>query len=118
MRDAGNSAFSLQNDEEALECYNQALLVAPADPWDGQGEDMALALANRSALFFRQGNSQQCLKDTQLALKSGYPVHLQYKLLQRHAKCLCELGMFTEAKSFFSEALSSLGKSKLGKVQL
>ena len=38
----GNHLF-----QEALECYNQALLAAPADPWDGQGEDMALALANR-----------------------------------------------------------------------
>ena len=26
--------------------------------------------------------------------RSGYPVHLQYKLLQRHAKCLCELGKY------------------------
>jgi len=24
--------------------------------------------------------------------RSGYPKHLRYKLLQRHAKCLCDLG--------------------------
>jgi len=117
MRDAGNSAFLAKNDEEALNCYNQALLAAPADPWDSQGEDLALALANRSALMLRQGNTAQGLKDTTLALKSGYPAHLQYKLLQRHAKCLCELGRFDEAKSFFREALNSLKNSKLNKDQ-
>ena len=53
LREAGNSSFSSREDETAMKCYNEALLAAPADPWDGQGEDMALAFANRSALFFR-----------------------------------------------------------------
>jgi hypothetical protein len=69
MQETGNIAFSQVNDQVrqmreagitdfitdivtvlqvALDCYNQALLVAPADSWDGQGEEMALALANRS----------------------------------------------------------------------
>ena len=47
----------------------QALRYAPADPWDEQGEDMALALANRSALFMRQKKADLCLRDTTLALK-------------------------------------------------
>ena len=109
---------------------------------------MALALANRSALYarylfsdkswhpkmllsayntsalHRQGNTAACLRDTTLALKSGYPKHLRflvlilsncdtddisrkhgcfvrYKLLQRHAKCQTELGNFGEAKAHF-----------------
>ena len=33
--------------QEALDCYNKALLAASADPRDEQGEDMALAFANR-----------------------------------------------------------------------
>ena len=53
LREAGNAAFTSRDDETAMKCYNEALLAAPADPWDGQGEDMALAFANRSALFFR-----------------------------------------------------------------
>ena len=38
---------------------------------------MALALANRSALYARQGDTASCLADTSLALKSGYPKHLR-----------------------------------------
>ena len=123
-REAGNAAFvaggvsgSAGDDGQALSCYNEALLAAPADPWDGQGEDLALALANRSALYARQGNSAACLRDTTLALRSGYPKHLRYKLLQRHAKCQTDLGNFGEAKSHFREALSSLAATKLNKEQ-
>ena len=59
---------------------------------------MALAFANRSALYFRQKKFQSSLSDTRLALKCGYPKHLKYKVLQRQAKCLYELGHFKDAK--------------------
>jgi len=101
----------------ALKCYNEALLAAPADPWDGQGEDMALALANRSALYMRQGKINECLKDANLAIKCGYPKHLKYKIYQRQAKCLCDLGKFKEAKISFREALKFLSSSKINKDQ-
>jgi len=117
MRDAGNSAFTSMDDELALQCYNEALLAAPADPWDGQGEDMALAFANRSALYMRQGKIKECLKDTSLAIKCGYPKHLKYKVYQRQAKCLCDLGNFKEAKMNFREALNFLNSSKINKEQ-
>lgn len=117
MRDAGNSAFTAQDDELALKCYNEALLAAPADPWDGQGEDMALALANRSALYKRQDKIEECLKDTNLALKCGYPKHLKYKVYQRQAECLCDLGNFKEAKFNFREALNFLNVSKINRDQ-
>ena len=83
LRDAGNTAFTSQEDETALKCYNDALLAAPADPWDEQGEDMALAFANRSALYFRQKKFEDSFNDTKLALKCGYPKHLKYKVYQR-----------------------------------
>ena len=60
LREAGNAAFTSRDDETAMKCYNEALLAAPADPWDGQGEDMALAFANRSALFFRYLDLATC----------------------------------------------------------
>jgi len=117
MRDAGNSAFTSMDDELALKCYNEALLAAPADPWDGQGEDMALAFANRSALYMRQGKTKECLKDTSLAIKCGYPKHLKYKVYQRQAKCQCDLENFKEAKTNFREALKYLSSSKISKDQ-
>ena len=117
MREAGNSAFTAQDDETALDCYNRALLAAPADPWDGQGEDMALAFANRSALYLRQGRLQDCLADTRMALKSGYPKHLKYKVLQRQAKCYCDLGNIQKAINNYREALTFLNYSKIHKDQ-
>ena len=117
LRDAGNTAFTGQEDDTALKCYNDALLAAPADPWDDQGEDMALAFANRSALYFRQKKFSDSLNDTRLALKCGYPKHLKYKVYQRQAKCLYELGHFKEAKHSYRDAINFLNFSKLNKEQ-
>ena len=108
LRDAGNTAFTGQDDDTALKCYNDALLAAPADPWDDQGEDMALAFANRSALYFRQKKYSDSLNDTKLALKCGYPKHLKYKVYQRQAKCLYELGHFKEAKHSYRDGINFL----------
>ena len=115
LRDAGNTAFTAKDDDTALKCYNDALLAAPADPWDEQGEDMALALANRSALYFRQEKFSDCLTDTKLALKTGYPKHLKYKVYQRQAKCLAELNKLKEAKRSYLDAQNFLNFSKLSK---
>ena len=117
LRDAGNTAFTSQDDETALKCYNDALLAAPADPWDEQGEDMALAFANRSALYFRQKKFEDSFNDTKLALKCGYPKHLKYKVYQRQGKCLYELGRFKEAKQSYRDALNFINFSKLNKEQ-
>ena len=54
LRDAGNSAFGSGDDSAALDCYNQAVVLAPCDTETLQGEDLAIALANRSAVFLRQ----------------------------------------------------------------
>lgn len=117
LRDAGNTAFTSQDDDSALKCYNESLLAAPADPWDQQGEDMALALANRSALFFRQHKYEYCLRDTRLALKTGYPKHLKYKVFQRQAKCLAELSRISEAINSYKDATNFINFSKISKEQ-
>ena len=65
----------------------------------------------------RQGKIKECLKDTGLAIKCGYPKHLKYKVYQRQAKCLCDLGNFKEAKTNFREALNFLINSKINKEQ-
>ena len=41
------------DDSSALDYYNQAVLLAPTDT-KGQGEDLAIALANRAAVLIRQ----------------------------------------------------------------
>ena len=95
----------------------QALLAAPADTWNGQGEDMALAFANRSALFMRQGRLRQCMEDNTIALSSGYPKHLSYKMYQRLAKCASQVGMMKDAKKYYEDVLASFEFSKMNKEQ-
>eukprot|EP00095_Tigriopus_kingsejongensis_P005207 maker-scaffold408_size180710-snap-gene-0.32 protein:Tk05207 transcript:maker-scaffold408_size180710-snap-gene-0.32-mRNA-1 annotation:"hypothetical protein KGM_11275" len=113
LRDAGNTAFSKGDDATALDCYNQAVILAPCDTHSGEGEDLAISAANRSAVMYRQEKYGDC----ELAAESGYPQHLQYKLFQRHANCLCELFRFKEAQGLFERATNALAHSKLNQSQ-
>ena len=65
----------------------------------------------------RQENYAAALTDTKLAIKCGYPKHLKYKVYQRQAKCLSELGDFTQAKINFNNAINFLNFSKINKEQ-
>ena len=78
---------------------------------------MALAFANRSALFFRQQKFDDCLRDTKLALKCGYPKHLKYKIYQRQAKCYEETNSLSDAKNSYKSAINFLNFSKINKEQ-
>ena len=42
------------DDASALDMYNQSVMVAPCDRDTGVGEDLAIAVANRSAVLYRQ----------------------------------------------------------------
>ena len=55
-------------------------------------------------------NFNAALRDIQRALGNGYPPHLAYKLLERKAKCLLKLGLITEAKEAFHEAIAGVTK--------
>ena len=47
-------ASSRGDDASALDMYNQSVMVAPCDRDTGVGEDLAIAVANRSAVLYRQ----------------------------------------------------------------
>lgn len=64
----------------------KAVIAAPCDPESGQGKDLALALANRSAVLFSLKQYYLALDDIKLALESGYPKELQFKLLERKVR--------------------------------
>ena len=68
-------------------------------------------------IIIRQENYAGALNDTKLAIKCGYPKHLKYKVYQRQAKCLSELGDFTQAKVNFNNAINFLNFSKINKEQ-
>ena len=51
------------------------------------GEDLALAYANRSAILVELGHPEEALDDIQLALEHNYPERLMPKLEKRRVKC-------------------------------
>ena len=87
----------------------QSVICAPE-----YGPELSLALANRSACLYHQGQYEQCLQDIDLALRFRYPKNLEYKLQQRKAQCLSKLGRFEEAEEAFKLVEASLDfESKL-----
>ncbi len=62
------------------------MLAAPADEETGQSKDLSVALANRSAVLFSLKAFNLALDDIRVALESGYPKELRFKLLERRAK--------------------------------
>ncbi len=81
-RDEGNTAYHKKWYKQAHMMYSMSVVKAP------QGDDsLAYSLANRSACLYYLGEINQCISDANLALVSGYPVQLQYKLHERLAKC-------------------------------
>ena len=56
------------------------------------GKDFSLAVANRSAVLMRLGHLTLALSDVNLAVRSGYPRDLKYKLLDRKIKLLKMIG--------------------------
>ena len=63
------------------------MISAPVDEDSLESRDLALALANRSAVLFSLKAYNLALDDIRLALESGYPKELRYKLLERKVNC-------------------------------
>ncbi|XP_043190346.1 SET and MYND domain-containing protein 4-like [Amphibalanus amphitrite] len=111
-KDEGNKLFSEGNYPAAMRCYSQAMAKAPYK--DGVSELVAVCAANRSACLYHTGKHQRCLADIELALLSGYPTALRYKVLDRRARSLMALRRFTEAKTAFQSVIKALDDASLG----
>ena len=70
-------------------------------------------MANRSAVLFSLKAYDLCLDDIKLALESGYPEELHYKLLERKGKILMFFKQFVDARNVFKELLKALDKAKV-----
>lgn len=57
FRAKGNKLYSLKKYEEALEMYTYSIAVA-----EDKSENLGIAFANRSAVLFRLGFFQECLR--------------------------------------------------------
>lgn len=79
-RKQGNQYFSLKarNYVKALELYNKSICFAETN-----SEDVGIAYANRSAIYFEWKKYELCLENIEMAKANGYPERLMDKLLRR-----------------------------------
>ena len=77
------------------------------------GYTMAYVIANRSACLYFMHLYKECIGDIDLAFKLGYPDDLAYKLHERKAKCLIQLGRSQEAVESFQKATMSVADAQL-----
>ena len=121
LREQGNKCFFLGDYGKALQFYNKGIRyavprgISPSSDLSHQKADqsvpfiraseneIALAYANRSAVFFKLQRYEKCLTDIDQALSLMYPEHLKPKLLKRKAECLFELDQFKDANSTLTQ---------------
>lgn len=103
----GNKLYMKKQNELAMISYNKSALLASSN------ELLALAYANRSAVLHDLGDWLHCLRDIDLALKAGYPAHLQHKLYERRGNCWLQLGEKNQALESFKLAKDSAPADKL-----
>lgn len=102
QRELGNTCFKKKDLKQSLFHYNQAIKLAGfpdvrkgcAEENEIERNSLALALANRSAVYHELGKPlyDKALKDIDLALKYGYPERLTTKLLTRKADIYVKKG--------------------------
>jgi len=112
-KEYGNKAYQEGKDIDALHFYTQAVLSAPCDEETGKSKDLAIALANRSAVLFSLKAYHLSLDDIKLAFDSGYPEELHFKLLERKAKILYFFKQFIDARDTYKQLLKSLDVAKV-----
>ena len=100
--------------------FNKAIMKGPLNE-DKRGRDMSLAVANRSAALLRLGHLEAALEDVDLALASGYPKDLRYKLYDRKLILMETLAItdgVEETQQAFAEALDASTLTKEKKLKL
>ena len=117
FRNAGNKHFAQKCYSDAIELYTQSIAASPLSV-DGAGvnttaNELALALANRSAAAFHMSEYKACLADISLALKCGYPEKIAYKLYDRRGKCFYALQQPEAAIASIQEGIQHIDVADL-----
>ena len=78
LRDQGNKLYQAKKFTEAIRMYTEAALIAGFDS-EAKSTEAALAIGNRSAVYFHQKDWCRCEDDLEAALLYGYPEDTQYR---------------------------------------
>ena len=112
LRDKGNYSYQKHDYDEAETYYRQSICFAPWEISSAlktcDGEELALAFANRSATLYQMKKYGACLVDIDLAIFHKYPARLMYKIYDRKGRCHLALGNIAEAVIYFDEAIATL----------
>lgn len=82
LRAEGNKFYSERKFHDAVLKYNESLCYA-----EPETENIGLAYANRSAVFFEMKLFEKCLKNVELAKSQKYPEKNLETLKKREEKC-------------------------------
>ncbi|XP_001848113.2 SET and MYND domain-containing protein 4 [Culex quinquefasciatus] len=87
LRQQGNRLYQAKRYENALEKYNESICYAEAG-----SDQLAMGYANRSAIYFEQGEYEFALLNIRLARDHNYPEKLRDKLDTREKNCRLKIG--------------------------
>jgi tetratricopeptide (TPR) repeat protein len=107
LKDEGNNAFQKKWYKQAHSLYSTSMVKSPCN-----NDTYAYSMANRSACNYYLGEAQHCIADIDIALKSGYPPQLHYKLFERLAKSYVLLKDRPNALKAVQRAKDSLEKNR------
>jgi len=114
LREQGNKSYVAGEYKRALDFYTRSTFTAPASSGEHVvDQELALALANRSATLFQLEKHKASVQDMLLSLQHGYPEELRYKLYDRMGKCFFIMNRRDDAKYAFKKALKYLPMSTL-----
>lgn len=75
--------------------------------------DVAILLANRSAVLYHLEHYDAALKEIERAINAGYPKEMMYKLKERKARCMLAKKKHKEALHAFQEDIKALDDCKI-----
>jgi len=106
----GNKAYQAGKDMDALQLYTQAIIATPVGE-KGKSKELAILLANRSAVLFSLKAYKMALDDIKMSLEVGYPDDLAYKLYDRRAKILVLFRQMEDAEASYKLAIKYIDKA-------
>merc|ERR1719186_2582599 len=112
LREQGNKAYTAKKNDQALKLYTDSVRFAPCT-LEWKGEELGLALANRSAALFEIKQFRLALQDIEQSFLAGYPLGLAYKLHERKGKCPKELNKYNNAALSMKECIESIAQAKM-----
>jgi len=113
LKEKGNKSYGAGDNIEAMNLYNQALCYSSCET----GGEYSVVLANRSALWAELGEHELVEADVNLAIESGYPDKMVFKLQERRSKSRLAMGNLDLALEDVLLAIENLKVSTLDEAK-